>query len=218
MSILSIQSHVAYGHVGNSAAVFPLQRLGFEVWPVHSLQFSNHAGYPDVGGEVFPARHVRQVIDGIGRRGVLDTCQAVLSGYLGSAELGEVVLRTLAQVRDRFGSHADPVELPIGEESTFHGIADLLTNSAFLYDSGHAEETSIPDELVEAERAEHEHLVEDVVEVDDELLELYLDGTDPSAEQLEGALHQAVDDATLYPVLCGSATAPIGTERELPRP
>jgi pyridoxine kinase len=99
MPILSIQSHVAYGHVGNSAAVFPLQRLGFEVWPVHSLQFSNHAGYPDVGGKIFSARHVRQVIDGIGRRGVLETCQAVLSGYLGSAELGEVVLRTVAQVR-----------------------------------------------------------------------------------------------------------------------
>jgi pyridoxine kinase len=99
MPILSIQSHVAYGHVGNSAAVFPLQRLGFEVWPVHTLQFSNHAGYPEVGGEIFSARHVRQVIDGIARRGVLDTCQAVLSGYLGSAELGEVVLQTLAQVR-----------------------------------------------------------------------------------------------------------------------
>jgi pyridoxine kinase len=99
MPILSIQSHVAYGHVGNSAAVFPLQRLGFEVWPVHTLQFSNHAGYPEVGGKIFSARHVRQVIDGIGRRGVLDTCQAVLSGYLGSAELGEVVLRTVAQVR-----------------------------------------------------------------------------------------------------------------------
>ena len=99
MSILSIQSHVAYGHVGNSAAVFPLQRLGFQVWPVHTLQFSNHAGYPDVGGKIFSARHIRQVIDGIGRRGALETCQAVLSGYLGSAELGEVVLRTVAQVR-----------------------------------------------------------------------------------------------------------------------
>lgn len=99
MSILSIQSHVAYGHVGNSAAVFPLQRLGFEVWPVHSLQFSNHAGYPDVGGRVFSARHLRQVIEGVARRGALESCRAVLSGYLGSAELGEVVLRTVDRVR-----------------------------------------------------------------------------------------------------------------------
>ena len=45
LSVLSIQSHVVYGHVGNSAAVFPLQRMGAEVWPVHTVQFSNHTGY-----------------------------------------------------------------------------------------------------------------------------------------------------------------------------
>jgi pyridoxine kinase len=99
MPVLSIQSHVAYGHVGNSAAVFPLQWLGFEVWPVHTLQFSNHVGYPDAGGEIFSARQVRDVIDGIARRGVLASCEAVLSGYLGTAALGEAVLEAVARVR-----------------------------------------------------------------------------------------------------------------------
>ncbi len=99
MNILSIQSHVAYGHVGNSAAVFPLQRLGFEVWPVHTVQFSNHAGYDGLSGEAFPARHVRDVIEGMAARGALGSCDAVLSGYLGEAAVGAAVLDALARVR-----------------------------------------------------------------------------------------------------------------------
>ncbi len=99
MNILSIQSHVAYGHVGNSAAVFPLQRLGFEVWPVHTVQFSNHAGYDGLNGEAFSAGHVRDVIEGMAARGALGSCDAVLSGYLGEAAVGEAVLDALARVR-----------------------------------------------------------------------------------------------------------------------
>lgn len=99
MAILSIQSHVAYGHVGNSAAVFPLQRLGFEVWPVHTLQYSNHAGYDGHAGRVFGAAHVREVVAGIAARGVLGQCQAVLSGYLGEAAVGAAVLEAVDAVR-----------------------------------------------------------------------------------------------------------------------
>jgi len=121
--------------------------------------------------------------------------------------------RTLAQVREVFGSHADPTELPIGEESTFHGITDLLTHHAFVYDSGHAEPADVPEDLVESERIEHEHLVEDVIELDDDLLGQYLSGTEPSPEQLEQLLHDAIDQALAFPVLCGSATAPIGTDQ-----
>jgi len=99
MNILSIQSHVTYGHVGNSAAVFPLQRLGFEVWPLHTLQFSNHAGYEGVTGQVFGAQHLREVVDGLAARGVLGTCDAVLSGYLGAAEVGAAVLDAVARVK-----------------------------------------------------------------------------------------------------------------------
>ena len=99
MPVLSIQSHVAFGHVGNAAAVFPLQRLGFEVWPVHTLQFSNHAGYPDWRGRVFGAAHVGEVIEGIERRGVFPDCAAVLSGYMGEAALGACVLEAAGRVR-----------------------------------------------------------------------------------------------------------------------
>src|SRR5712692_2235487 len=92
MNLLSIQSHVAYGHVGNSAAVFALQRLGCEVWPVHTVQFSNHPGYGAWRGAVFDAALVREVVKGIAERGVLGSCDGVLSGYVGSAEIGATIL------------------------------------------------------------------------------------------------------------------------------
>lgn len=99
MNLLSIQSHVAYGHVGNSAAVFPLQRIGVEVWPIHTVQFSNHLGYESFKGEVFGAAHIRDVVQGIEDRGVLPDCDGVLSGYMGSAEIGEAILDAVVRVK-----------------------------------------------------------------------------------------------------------------------
>jgi pyridoxine kinase len=99
VAVLSIQSHVAYGHVGNSSAVFPLQRLGIEVWPVHTVQFSNHTGYGEWRGRVFDGPAVEEVVEGITDRGVLGSCDAVLSGYLGSADIGHAVVSTVANVR-----------------------------------------------------------------------------------------------------------------------
>lgn len=98
-AILSIQSHVAYGHVGNAAAVFPMQRLGFEVWPIHTVMFSNHTGYPTFRGPVFTPEDLRTVFLGIFERGVLPRCAAVLSGYMGTPDLGGVVLDAVAKVR-----------------------------------------------------------------------------------------------------------------------
>ena len=99
MAILSIQSAVAYGHVGNSAAVFPLQRLGHEVWPVDTVQLSNHTGYGGSRGRAWDAETLAEVIRGIRERGAFQRCDAVLSGYLGEAALGEVVLAAAAQVK-----------------------------------------------------------------------------------------------------------------------
>ncbi|MGL4728706.1 MAG: pyridoxal kinase PdxY [Bosea sp. (in: a-proteobacteria)] len=99
MNILSIQSHVAYGHVGNASAVFPMQRLGHEVWPIHTVQFSNHTGYGQWTGQVFEAEHIRAVMAGIAARGVLPGCDGVLSGYMGSAEIGAAILDAVASVK-----------------------------------------------------------------------------------------------------------------------
>jgi len=99
MNILSIQSHVAYGHVGNDAATFPLQRMGVEVWPVHTVQFSNHTGYGSWKGRVFDAGMIGEVVAGIEQRGVLRECDGVLSGYMGSAEIGMAILDAVATVK-----------------------------------------------------------------------------------------------------------------------
>jgi pyridoxine kinase len=100
VNVLSIQSHVAYGHVGNASAVFPLQRLGIEVWPVHTVQFSNHTGYGEWTGRVFDGQAIDEVVQGIADRGVLGRCDAVLSGYLGSADIGHAVTGAVARVRE----------------------------------------------------------------------------------------------------------------------
>lgn len=99
MNILSIQSWVAYGHVGNASAVFPLQRLGAEVWALNTVQFSNHTGYGAWRGQVFGAELIRELVTGIEERGVLGTCDAVLSGYMGDAAIGEAILEAVARVR-----------------------------------------------------------------------------------------------------------------------
>ncbi len=99
MNILSIQSHVAYGHVGNSAAVFALQRLGCEVWPVNTVQFSNHPGYGAWRGRVLEPDLISEVVAGIAERGVLGSCDGVLSGYVGTVATGEAILDAVGRVR-----------------------------------------------------------------------------------------------------------------------
>jgi pyridoxine kinase len=100
VKILSIQSSVAYGHVGNSAAVFPLQRLGHEVWPVLTVHFSNHTGYGAWRGPLLAPDDVREVIAGIEDRGVLGEADAVLSGYQGDPAVGQIILDTVARVKE----------------------------------------------------------------------------------------------------------------------
>ncbi len=99
MAILSIQSAVAYGHVGNSAAVFPLQRLGHEVWPIDTVQLSNHTGYGAWRGRAWGANDIAEVVRGIDERGAFARCDAVLSGYLGEAALGDAVLDAVARAK-----------------------------------------------------------------------------------------------------------------------
>lgn len=100
-TILSIQSSVAYGHVGNSAATFPLMRSGVEVWPVLTVHFSNHTGYGEWRGPLLAADDVAAVIAGIDDRGVLNRVDAVLSGYQGAEEVGAVVLDAVTLVKQR---------------------------------------------------------------------------------------------------------------------
>ena len=134
MNILSIQSHVTYGHVGNAAATFPMQRLGHEVWPIHTVQFSNHTGYGAWRGQVFDAGLIGECVAGMGERGVLASCDGVLSGYMGSADTGIAILSAVASVRAEHPGAlycCDPVIGDVGRGVFVRpGIAEFMRDRA----------------------------------------------------------------------------------------
>lgn len=99
MKILSIQSAVAYGHVGNSAAVFPLQRIGVDVIPVNTVNFSNHTGYGAWRGPLIAPSDVREVITGVEERGIFPEVAAILSGYQGGEGIGDVIIEAVGRVK-----------------------------------------------------------------------------------------------------------------------
>jgi pyridoxine kinase len=132
--ILSIQSHVVYGHVGNSAAVFSLQRLGREVWPLMTVQFSSHAGYAGWRGRAFDGAMIDDCVSGLEAIGVLPRCAGLLTGYLGKAEIGEAALRALDRIRAANGEAAyacDPVIGDVGRGSyVAAGVAEFFRDRA----------------------------------------------------------------------------------------
>ena len=99
MKVLSIQSAVAHGHVGNSAAVFPLQRIGVEVVPVPTVNFSNHTGYGAWRGPLIPPPDVAEILLGVEERGVFPQIDAVLSGYQGGVGIGDVIVDAVRRVK-----------------------------------------------------------------------------------------------------------------------
>ena len=98
-AVLSIQSQVAYGHVGNSAATLPLQRLGFEVIAINTVQLAHHPGHGSWHGYKVEPERIAQIVEGVARRGALGRCSAVLSGYLGDAAVADIVLDAVAALR-----------------------------------------------------------------------------------------------------------------------
>ena len=146
MNVLSIQSSVAFGHVGNAAATLPLQRLGHEVWGVHTVQFSNHPGHGKWRGRVFPTAEVAEILAGIAEMGLLAECHAVLSGYLGEAATGDAILAVLTRAKTTNPSLVYCCDPVMGDDGTglfvrpgipeffaAHGVpaADIVTPNRF---------------------------------------------------------------------------------------
>jgi len=165
VQILSIQSHVAFGYVGNSAAVFPVQRLGHEIWPVLTVNFSNHTGYGEWRGPLIAPADVSAVIDGIADRGALPSIDAVLSGYQGDPAVGAVVLDAVARVKAANPDAVyccDPVMGDVGRGFFVRpGIpefmrdqvvppADIITPNHFELDFLAGRSTSTLEEVLEA--------------------------------------------------------------------
>jgi pyridoxine kinase len=134
VNILSIQSWVSYGHVGNASAVFPLQRLGAEVWAINTVQFSNHTGYGHWTGDVYTGQSVRDLVDGIAARDAFRRCDAVLSGYVGGADIGDAILHAVSSVRRANPAAVYCCDPVIGDTDTGvyvrPGIEDFLRDRA----------------------------------------------------------------------------------------
>jgi pyridoxine kinase len=133
-TVLSVQSRVAYGHVGNAASVFPLQRLGIDAWALDTVAFSNHTGHGKWRGSAVAAAEIAALFDGIAALGVLPQIDAVLSGYLGDAATGPVLLDIVERVRranPKVLFCCDPV---IGDTDTgsyvTDGIAEFFRDEA----------------------------------------------------------------------------------------
>jgi elongation factor G len=195
-------------------------------WADHKVNLLDAPGSPDFTGEALTALRVAEmavfVVDAVAG---LQPQDHVLWRRAQEWRVPRVIFvnkldrdrtsfeRTLAEVRAHFGAHVEPIELPVGAESGFSGVTEVLTERAYLYDNGVGTEAELPSEVAELNHTEHGHLVEDVVEGDDDLLEQYLSGQEPSLDALEHALHDALDQARLFPVLCGSAVTGIGIDR-----
>ena len=197
-------------------------------WRDHKVNLIDTPGYTDFVGEAVNGMHAADlavfVVDGVS--GVQAQDQ-VLWRHAERLGLPRMVFvngldrerssfeRTLDDLKSHFGGHVEAVELPLGEEASFHGIADLVGDGALDYSSGQSSAAPIPDDVADDASDGHIQLVEDVVEGDDELLEQYLEGVEPTQEQLERLIHDAVDHRIVFPVLCGSAAKPIGVDHLL---
>ncbi len=203
-----------------SLAVAPFQ------WKGHKINLIDTPGYADFMGDVHAALRVADlavfVVSAV--EGVEVQTEVIwrLAARLGLPRMIFVnkldreragFERTLDELRDRFGAGVAPLELPIGEEAAFRGVADLLTDTAWLYDDGVPSHGEVPDDMEALEHQVHDNLVEGIVVADDDLLEAYLEGEAPSFEQLEHTLALGVDAATVFPVVCGSATARVAVDR-----
>ncbi len=133
-TVLSLQSRVAYGHVGNAAAVFPLQRLGIEAWALDTVAFSNHTGHGRWRGSIVPAAEIASLFEGIADLGILPRIDAVLSGYLGDAATGPVLLDIVERVRAANPQALFCVDPVIGDVETgsyvTEGIAEFFRDRA----------------------------------------------------------------------------------------
>ena len=197
-------------------------------WRGHRINLIDTPGYTDFVGDAVNGMHAADlavfVVDAVSGVQAQDQVMWRHAERLGLPRMVFVngldrerssFERTLDDLQSHFGARLEAVELPLGAEASFHGIADLVADGALDYSSGQAAAAPIPDDVAPAASDGHIQLVEDVVESDDDLLEQYLEGVEPTQEQLEQLIRDAVGQRSVFPVLCGSAAKPIGVDHLL---
>jgi elongation factor G len=207
-------------HISLSLALAPFEHEG------HKINLIDTPGYADFVGDVSAALSVADLavlvvsaVDGVEVQTRVTWRLAAQAGIPRLIFVNKVdrerasFERALDELRESFGAGIAPLELPIGEEAAFHGVADLLSDAAIVYDGSIPTSAPIPDEMAVTEHQVHDNLVEGIVVADDALMERYLEGDTPSTKELEETLARGVAEATVFPVLCGSATKGIGVDR-----
>lgn len=195
-------------------------------WRGHKINLIDTPGYADFAGDVHAALRVTDLaifvinaVDGLEVQTeyawrIAEKLQVPRMIFINKLDKERASFeRTLKELRDSFGAGIAPIEIPIGQEEAFHGVADLFRDKAYIYDSGSAEVTSMPEDMVDREHEVHDNLIEGIVVADDDLLEGYLEGTIPTVEQLERTMAIGIANAVVFPVVCGSATGPIAVDR-----
>jgi elongation factor G len=203
-----------------SLAVAPLE------WAGHKINLIDTPGYADFSGEVAAALSVADLavvvvsaVEGVEAQTRDAWRMAAEAGvprmiFVNKLDRERASFdRTLDELRDSFGAGIAPVELPLGEESAFRGVADLFTDTAITYRDGQATSGPLPDDIAAVEHPVRDALVEGIVVADDALLERYLEGDIPDAIELEHTMASGVAAATVFPVVCGSAGERIGVDR-----
>ncbi|QGG96191.1 elongation factor G [Actinomarinicola tropica] len=195
-------------------------------WKGHLLNLVDTPGDPDLEGEVRAALRVADLavlvvsgVDGVqvGTESAWRLCAEAdvpVLVFVNKLDRERASFdRTLDQLKERFGEGIEPLELPIGAEAGFSGVADVLTEKAYLYDQGKGSEAEVPADLAEREHQVHDEVVESIVVGDDTMLERFLDGDEPALDELERTLEHEIVERTAFPVLEGSATTGVGIDR-----
>ena len=195
-------------------------------WKGHKVNLLDTPGYADFLGDVLAALRVVDLavfvvsaVDGVEVQTKAIWREAARLGVPRMVFVNKLdrerasFERTLEELRHELGAGVAPLELPIGAEADFRGIADLLTDTAHLYSGGVPHTEAIPEDMAELEHRVRDNLVEGIVVAEDELLERYLDGDMPSVSELEHALTLGIETASVFPVVCGSATSEVGIDR-----
>ena len=207
-------------HLSLSLALAPFE------WKGHKVNLIDTPGYADFVGDVKDALRVADLavfvisaVDGVEVQTEATWKLATEAGiprmiFINKLDRERASFeRTLDQIRDKFGAGIAPLELPIGSELQFRGVADLLTDQALIYEGSQATAKEIPEDLADLEHQVHDNLVEGIVVADDVMLERFLDGDVPSPEELEHTLARGVAAATVFPVVCGSALTAVAIDR-----
>jgi elongation factor G len=203
-----------------NATVLPVE------WKNHKINFIDTPGYADFAGEVKAALRVADaaLVVVTAEKGV-EVGTELTWQYADERNLPRIVLvnkldrentsfdNALKSLRDQFGLKVVPLQVPIGEQSGFKGVVDLVTQKGYTFEGGNkVQEVAIPDDLKDSMSQYREQLIESAVESDDTIMEKFLEGEELSEEEILSVVKLGTRSGQLIPVLCGSASKNIGVQ------